>query len=78
MSAEISAAWPRWPIERLTTNPRNYRSHPEAQLAFLRRNLLRHGHQKPVVIESDGVIIAGHALMKAARGLGWDGGCHRP
>ena len=72
MSVETSAAWPQWPIERLLSNPRNYRSHSEAQLAFLRRNLLRHGQQKPVVIQGDGVIIAGHALVEAARGLGWD------
>ena len=72
MNVEAATRWPQWPIERLLTNPRNYRSHPEAQLAFLRRNLLRHGQQKPVVIQNDGVIIAGHALVEAARGLGWE------
>ena len=73
-----TTGWPKWRIERLAENPRNYRSHTEAQLAFLRRNLLRHGQQKPVVIQSDGGVIASHALVKAVRGLGWDGGCHRP
>lgn len=70
MSVETTAAWPRWPIERLAANPRNYRSHPEAQIAALRANLSRHGQQKPVVIQSDGMILAGHALVEAARQLG--------
>jgi len=69
---DATGEWPVWPIDRLLSNPRNYRQHPEPQLAALRANLARHGQQKPVVIQSDGTIIAGHALVAAARGLGWE------
>ena len=63
--------WLRLPLERLLANPRNYRRHPEAQIAALRANLSRHGQQKPVVIRSDDTILAGHALVEAARQSGW-------
>jgi ParB-like chromosome segregation protein Spo0J len=54
----------------LRPHPRNYRRHPESQLAVLRESLRVHGQQKPVVIQPDGTILAGHALIEAARAEG--------
>jgi DNA modification methylase len=64
-------------IAGLRPHPRNYRRHPEHQLAILRESLRVHGQQKPVVITPDGTILAGHGLVEAARAEGWNQiGCH--
>jgi len=64
-------------IDSLRPHPRNYRRHPERQLALLRESLRVHGQQKPVVITPDGTILAGHGLVEAARAEGWtEIGCH--
>jgi len=70
------AAEPR-ELASLRPHPRNYRRHPEHQLAILRESLRVHGQQKPVVITPDGTILAGHGLVEAARLEGWqDIDCH--
>ena len=64
-------------ISTLRPHPRNYRRHPEHQLAILRESLRVHGQQKPVVITPDGTILAGHGLVEAARAEGWaEIACH--
>jgi DNA modification methylase len=64
-------------IAALRPHPRNYRRHPERQLALLRESLRIHGQQKPVVITPDGTILAGHGLVEAAKAEGWDElACH--
>jgi hypothetical protein len=60
-----------WPIARLQANPRNYRSHPAEQVQVLRASLLRHGQQKPIVVTPEGVILAGHGVLEAAKAAGW-------
>jgi site-specific DNA-methyltransferase (adenine-specific) len=64
-------------IASLRPHPRNYRRHPEHQLAILRESLRVHGQQKPVVITPDGTILAGHGLVQAAGLEGWEQiACH--
>ncbi len=64
-------------LDDLRPHPRNYRRHPEHQLAILRESLRVHGQQKPVVITPDGTILAGHGLVEAAKAEGWAHvGCH--
>ncbi len=64
-------------LASLRPHPRNYRRHPEHQLAILRESLRVHGQQKPVVITPDGTILAGHGLAEAAKAEGWSEiGCH--
>jgi len=58
-------------LDSLRPHPRNYRRHPEHQLAILRESLRIHGQQKPVVITPDGTILAGHGLVEAAKAEGW-------
>ena len=59
-------------ISTLRPHPRNYRRHPEHQLAILRESLRIHGQQKGVVVTPDGTILAGHGLVEAAKAEGWD------
>jgi len=58
-------------IADLHPHPLNYRRHGPEQLEVLRRSLRDHGLQKPVVVTSDGTILAGHGLVDAARLEGW-------
>jgi len=58
-------------IADLRPHPLNYRRHGPEQLEVLRRSLRDHGLQKPVVVTSDGTILAGHGLVEAARLEGW-------
>ncbi len=58
-------------ITDLTFDPNNARKHPEANLKALEESLLQFGQQKPVVITSAGVIVAGNGTVEAAGRLGW-------
>jgi len=60
-----------YPIADLKFDPNNARKHPEANLKALEESLKRFGQQKPVVITSYGVIVAGNGTVEAAERLGW-------
>lgn len=77
MTAETPAAAPvvHYPeevvaLDTLRPHPKNYRHHPEDQLAHLRASLLEHGVYRNVVIAADGTLLAGHGVVEAARSLG--------
>lgn len=59
------------PIDRLRPHPRNYRVHPEDQLAHLEESLREHGFYRPVVVARDFTILAGHGITLAARRIGY-------
>jgi len=64
-------------ISDLHPHPLNYRRHPPAQLAVLRESLRTHGFQKPVVVQPDGTILAGHGMVEAAEAEGQESApCH--
>jgi ParB-like chromosome segregation protein Spo0J len=58
------------PIEKLQPYPGNYRKHPPEQLAHLVASLQQYGWARNVVVSSDGVILAGHGIVEAARQTG--------
>jgi DNA modification methylase len=60
----------RWPIERLIPFARNPRTHTEEQVAQIAASIVEFGWTYPVLVGADGVIIAGHARLQAARKLG--------
>ena len=60
----------RWPLERLIPYARNPRTHSEEQVAQIAASIAEFGFVNPVLVGSDGVIIAGHARVMAARKLG--------
>jgi DNA modification methylase len=66
-----------WRLDGLLPHPMNYRRHGPEQLEVLRTSLREHGQQKPVVITSEGTILAGHGLVEAAQAEGWaEIACH--
>lgn len=50
---------------------RNPRSHPPAQLEKLGYAIRQFGFVCPVLLDADGVVIAGHARLEAAKALGY-------
>src|SRR5215831_3741973 len=67
--------WPadhseRWPIERLIPYANNARIHTEADLAKIAASIAKWGWTMPVLVDEQGVLIAGHARVGAATKLG--------
>jgi hypothetical protein len=60
----------RVPIDTLSHDPENARTHSERNLEAIKFSLTKFGQQKPVVIK-DGVVVAGNGMLQAARELGW-------
>ena len=59
----------QWSIDRLIPYIRNARTHADAQVAQVAASILEFGWTNPVLVGADGVIIAGHARLLAARKL---------
>lgn len=60
------------PIDKLTAHPRNYRQHPEAQVAKLISSLVRFGQGRSIVCQDGAqgyLIVAGHGIVEAAKKL---------
>ena len=61
-----------WPIKDLNVDPRNARSHSQANVAAIAASLRRFGQLKPAAgHRATGRLEAGHGMMAAARQLGW-------
>lgn len=57
-------------VGRLTPHPKNYRTHPEDQLAHIAQSIREHGFYRNVVVAEDDVILAGHGVVLAAERIG--------
>ena len=57
-------------VKELRPHPRNPRVHPEAAIAKLVRSIEEFGFTNPVLVSADGLILAGHARVKAAEKAG--------
>jgi len=58
------------PLSELKDHPRNYRAHPEDQIAHLIASIEQDGVYKNVVVARDGTILAGHGVIRALREMG--------
>src|SRR5579875_4227515 len=58
------------PVERLIPYVRNARTHSEDQIAQIAASIAEFGFTNPILIDADGVIIAGHGRLLAAKLLG--------
>jgi len=60
------------PIKDLAFDPANARKHPSKNLTAIKGSLKKFGQQKPIVIDKNGVVVAGNGTLAAAKELGWD------
>ena len=70
MTSTFSASLEHWPLDRLIPHARNARTHSEAQVAQIAGSIAEFGFVNPVLVGDDGVIVAGHGRVLAARTLG--------
>jgi ParB-like chromosome segregation protein Spo0J len=56
----------------LSADPKNARRHPQRNLDAITLSLKTFGQQKPLVVDADGVVVAGNGTLAAAVALGWD------
>lgn len=59
-----------WALDRLIPHARNARTHSEDQVAQIAGSIAEFGFVNPVLVGDDGVIVAGHGRVLAARKLG--------
>jgi DNA modification methylase len=60
----------QWLVNRLLPYIRNSRTHSEEQIAQVAASIAEFGFVNPILVGEDGVVIAGHARLAAARKLG--------
>jgi DNA modification methylase len=58
------------PIDSLAAYPGNAKRHPPDQIAKIAASMRSFGFTYPILVDSAGVIIAGHGRLEAARSLG--------
>lgn len=56
----------------ISLDPENVRTHDEKSISALVQSLNAFGQQKPIVILSDGRIVAGEGTFRAAKLMGWN------
>jgi len=60
----------RWAIDRLTAFGANARTHSDEQISQIAASIEEFGFVNPILVGGDGVIVAGHARLRAAQKLG--------
>jgi DNA modification methylase len=70
MTPQFPDAVERWPLARLIPHARNARTHSEEQVAQIAGSIAEFGFVNPVLVGDDGIIVAGHGRVMAARKLG--------
>jgi ParB-like chromosome segregation protein Spo0J len=58
-------------VDELIQDPANVRKHDQRNIDAIKASLIRFGQQKPIVVNGDGVVIAGNGTLAAAKDLGW-------
>jgi len=74
-AASPTRPWPaerveQWPIERLIPYTDNPRLHSAADIERIAASILKWGWTNPVLVDEQGVLIAGHGRVAAAAKLG--------
>ena len=59
-------------IKDLTLDPKNARTHSQRNLDAITNSLQQFGQRKPIVVTSQGVVLAGNGTLEAAKNLKWD------
>ena len=58
------------PIDSLTPDPRNARTHPKRQIEQIVASIRAFGFTNPILADPEGNLIAGHGRLRAAREIG--------
>jgi ParB-like chromosome segregation protein Spo0J len=58
-------------LKTLTLDPQNARLHTTENIEAIKSSLANFGLRKPVVINTDNIVLAGNGTVRAARELGW-------
>ena len=59
-------------ISDIENHPNNPKVHNDNQIRLIEKSIKKFGYTNPVILSSDGVILAGHARVKAAIQMGQD------
>jgi len=59
-------------VSSLSNDPANARKHNDRNIEAIIASLRRFGQQKPIVIDSTGVVRAGNGMLEAAKRIGWE------
>src|SRR6476619_1718583 len=70
MTPQFPNSIERWPLDRLIPHARNARTHSEEQVAQIAGSIAEFGFVNPILVGDDGVMVAGHGRVLAARKLG--------
>src|SRR5438132_8884642 len=57
------------PIDSVIACPTNPRTHTRAQIQLVADSIVEFGFVNPILVKTDGILIAGHARLAAARQL---------
>jgi len=58
-------------VDSLHHDPANVREHDQRNLDAIKASLTKFGQQKPIVVGTNNVVIAGNGQLTAAKALGW-------
>lgn len=72
MDLRLPDAVEHWPLDRLIPYARNARTHDDDQVAQIAASIVEFGWTNPILVDTDGGIVAGHGRLLAARKLGLD------
>ena len=75
-AASPTRPWPaerveQWPIERLIPYADNPRLHSAADIEKIAASILKWGWTNPVLVDEQGVLIAGHGRVPPRRNWAW-------
>jgi DNA modification methylase len=59
------------PLDAISPDPANVRKHSPKNIDAIKASLRRFGQQKPIVVDAQGIVLAGNGTLTAARDLGW-------
>ena len=70
MTTQLAESVEHWPVDRLLPYAANARTHDEEQVTGLAASIAEFGFNVPVLVDDQGVLIAGHGRLLAAKRLG--------
>jgi hypothetical protein len=65
-------AYERVAVDSLKFDPKNARKHDERNIKSIMDSLSKFGQQKALVVNDDGLVIAGNGTLEAAKRLKWE------